>query len=815
MSLSQSMPDRQVVQQRRLRTFLRWLIPFSAAFALLEALAFLISYDASIGIASITTVGCFICFLAAQAQLRRGRLELAAIILYATILASGVIGAFVLPSLLPMLVLLPLLALIIVLPYIAGRLLYGLIAVGWLVIICIAALDELLPAASTAPPWLISLLRVSSLGGAAALLLVLMVQFSNRLLEMLTGTERTNAALRATQAQLEAQREDLRTSLREREEAVALHRAIEERLAALSEAASTLLNLPQQRHVLPALLDLARQAITADAYALWRVHPTLPEWWITHALGLSDDYQQKAARALNGTRTVAAEVVATPDTEVAPGLIAHRREEYRHEGIRALLVLPLRIQGEMGGTLVFYYRQPHPFSELELRVATALSHLASAALTTAELYDEQHQLRTQAEAAQRDQAFLAQASGILGESLDYATTLARVAHLTIARLADWCGVYVVDDTGVLEEVVVAHQDPALEELARELGRRYPPTPERATGLMQVVRSGQAAILSDFDAAIPTIAEDAEHLRLLRAVGVSSCLLVPLRAGDRTLGVLACGRADPLRRYGARDLPLVEELAQRAASAVQHAQLYRTAQNAIRTREQFLSVASHELKTPLTSLIGFAELLQRRAAREGSFSERDLRALDAIHERAERLDQLIRSLLDISRIETGQLQLERALVDVAELTERVVAGIQPTLERHRVIFQGSGSALFVHGDALRLEQVVHNLVSNAIKYSPGGGTVQVQVARRAAMGTIVVSDQGMGIPAEALPQLFQRFYRAPNVDAQYISGMGIGLHVVKEIVTLHGGTIEVASQEGAGSTFTVVLPLAEESSACSN
>jgi signal transduction histidine kinase len=133
----------------------------------------------------------------------------------------------------------------------------------------------------------------------------------------------------------------------------------------------------------------------------------------------------------------------------------------------------------------------------------------------------------------------------------------------------------------------------------------------------------------------------------------------------------------------------------------------------------------------------------------------------------------------------------------------------------VIFQGPGGALFVHGDALRLEQVVHNLISNAIKYSPGGGTVQVQAARRAAMGTIVVSDQGMGIPAEALPQLFQRFYRAPNVDAQYISGMGIGLHIVKEIVTLHGGTIEVASQEGAGSTFTVVLPLAEETSACSN
>jgi signal transduction histidine kinase len=808
MSLPQSVPARPMEQQRRLRTFLRWLITCSAVFAPLECLAFLLFRDAAFGLASLTSAGFLICLLLAQAQLRRGRPQVAAIVLYTAMLVAALIGSVIMPDVLLMLVFLPLLALVVVLPYITGRVLYILIMVGWLVMIGITILDEILPASATAPTWLVSLFRVSSFGAATALLLVLIVQFSNRLVEMLTSTEHTNAELRRIQARLEAQQHDLRTTLQEREAAVALHRAIEERLTALSEAASNLLSLPQQRHVLPAILDLARQVITADAYALWRVHPTLPEWSITHAVGLSESYQQQAARTLNGTRTIPDSVVATPDTEDIPDLMAHRQEEYRQEGIRALLVTPLRIQGQMGGTLVFYYRTPHPFSELELRVATALSHLAAAALTTAELYDEQQRRRQEAEAAQRDQTFLAEASGILGASLDYPATLASIARLVIAQLADWCGIYLLDDAGMAQEVVVAHQDPAKEALARELSRRYPPTPDRSQGLMQVLRTGQPLIAPDFDAAIPAIAEDAEHLRLLQAVGVTSCLLVPLRVGDRIIGVLTCGRSDPQQRYHTQDLPLAQELARRAASAIEHAQLYRTAQDAIRVREQFLSIASHELKTPLTSLMGFADLLQRRTARESSLSERDQRALHAIREQAKRLDQLIGNLLDISRIETGRLRLECVPMDVGDLTQRVVTAFQPTLEQHQMIFRRPDGPLFVDGDALRLEQVMHNLIGNAIKYSPHGGTITVQVAQHAATARIAISDQGLGIPADALPHLFQRFYRASNIDAQYISGMGIGLYVVKEIVALHAGTIEVASQEGLGSTFTVVLPLPE-------
>jgi signal transduction histidine kinase len=155
---------------------------------------------------------------------------------------------------------------------------------------------------------------------------------------------------------------------------------------------------------------------------------------------------------------------------------------------------------------------------------------------------------------------------------------------------------------------------------------------------------------------------------------------------------------------------------------------------------------------------------------------------------------------------GQLSIVRAPLDLSALVRRVVAEIQLTLERHTIDYGDPGVALWVEGDELRLEQVLHNLIGNAVKYSPAGGAITVQVEQRESCACAIVQDQGIGIPVNSLPQLFTRFYRADNVNPHNISGMGIGLFVVKEIITLHGGTVEVASQESQGSTFTICLPL---------
>ncbi|HEY0603626.1 MAG TPA: ATP-binding protein [Herpetosiphonaceae bacterium] len=300
--------------------------------------------------------------------------------------------------------------------------------------------------------------------------------------------------------------------------------------------------------------------------------------------------------------------------------------------------------------------------------------------------------------------------------------------------------------------------------------------------------------------------------------VVSYLAVPvsLRSGE-ILGGLFFGHSQP-GVFTARAERIAVGLAAQTAIAMDNARLYQQAQQAIRTRDEFLSLAAHELKTPITSILGYVQVLQRRVQQESLASERNERALRTIAQQAKRLNQLIISLFDLSRLQIGQLAIERAAVDLRELVQRIVDEMQPTIERHSLIFRADHfeHAPIVLGDPLRLEQVVQNLLHNAVKYSPDGGVIDVRVTRDGADGQhprhvcIEIADGGIGIPAESLPYVFRRFFRAKNVEQTQISGVGVGLYVAKEIVTLHGGTINVESTEGVGSTFHVCLPLKDTS-----
>jgi PAS domain S-box-containing protein len=409
--------------------------------------------------------------------------------------------------------------------------------------------------------------------------------------------------------------------------------------------------------------------------------------------------------------------------------------------------------------------------------------------------------------AEEGQRFLAEASSLLTASLDYETTLQHVAQLAVPSIADWCAVHILEPDEVIRRLALAHVDPRRAELARERPARYPLDPEARYIVPQVLRSGQPELYSQVtDALLADAARNAEHLTFLRTLGIRSYMCVPLRVNERTLGTLTMALADTERYYGPLDLALAENVAHRAALAVENARLYRAAQDAIRLRDQFLSIASHELKTPLTTLLGNAQMLQRRTAREGTYAERDQRAVRVISEQASRLNRMIAALLDISRIESGQLSIERKRFDLCALARRVVEEVQPSLDQHSLECHDQGQPLMVDGDELRLEQVLQNLLQNAIKYSPTGGPIAVRVERREQMACMSVTDRGIGIPEAELPNLFQRFYRAGNVDEQHISGLGVGLYVVKEIAALHGGTVTVSSSEGLGSTFTICLPL---------
>lgn len=326
-------------------------------------------------------------------------------------------------------------------------------------------------------------------------------------------------------------------------------------------------------------------------------------------------------------------------------------------------------------------------------------------------------------------------------------------------------------------------------------------------IARVLRGGEGELLREIsDALLRESLGSGEQYHSILALAPRSSILLPLKARGRTIGAIAFTYTRSPRRYSEDDLPLAREAADRAALALDNARLYREAQSAIRLRDTFLSVASHELKTPLTSLFGQAQLLQRRVGREGPLGERDQRAVAVIVEQARRLNKLVGALLDVSRIEQGQLSIERETLDLCALVQRIVTEAQSTDAQREIVYEDPGDPLLVAGDALRLEQALQNLIQNALKYSSPGTPIHVRVARRGERADASVIDQGIGIPQDALPRLFQRFFRAANAEALHISGMGVGLYVVREIVALHGGEVLVETSEGRGSAFTVSLPL---------
>ncbi|MBA3531904.1 MAG: GAF domain-containing sensor histidine kinase [Ardenticatenales bacterium] len=287
--------------------------------------------------------------------------------------------------------------------------------------------------------------------------------------------------------------------------------------------------------------------------------------------------------------------------------------------------------------------------------------------------------------------------------------------------------------------------------------------------------------------------------------VASYLAVPVIArSGAVLGGLFFGHAQA-NVFTERHEQLVVGLAAQAAIAMDNAQIYQQAQSAVEQREQFLTVASHELKTPLTTIKGYIDLLLRRAARTGNVPESTLHSYQVLEREVGRLTRLMDMLLDLSRLHAGRLHLEQEPVDLAGLAHRVVTTLQPTLPKHELALEGADQVLLVYGDALRLEQVLQNLAGNAIKYSPEGGRIGISFERTSDRVQMAVSDQGVGIAPADIPHLFEEFYRGDERVTRGIAGLGIGLTVVQHLVEAHGGKIRVTSEVGKGSVFTVELP----------
>jgi signal transduction histidine kinase len=402
-------------------------------------------------------------------------------------------------------------------------------------------------------------------------------------------------------------------------------------------------------------------------------------------------------------------------------------------------------------------------------------------------------------------AFLADASAVLG-SLDYETTLRQIAQLAVPGLTDWCAVDVLQADGRLERLITAHVEPEKVQLAQLVQKRYPPDPAAPGSVSHVLRTGEPAHFPIVtDEMLVASAQSAEHLHILRELGLHSAAVVPLTARGRTLGAITFVSASADRPVTRDDLTVMMEIGRRAGLAIDNARLYRDAELANLAKDEFLALLSHELRTPLNAIMGWTHML-----RGGLSAEMTTHAIEVIGRNARSQKQLVEDLLDVARIAGGGLELQRSLLDLRELARVGVDSALPSAQAKGITLslESTEDPLLVEGDPNRLQQVMANLLSNAVKFTDAGGQITMRTARTATGVELSVQDTGAGIAADFLPSVFERFRQADTSLTRAYGGLGLGLWVVKQIAEAHGARVRADSPgAGLGTTVTVTLPSA--------
>jgi signal transduction histidine kinase/putative methionine-R-sulfoxide reductase with GAF domain len=469
------------------------------------------------------------------------------------------------------------------------------------------------------------------------------------------------------------------------------------------------------------------------------------------------------------------------------------------KGIRALYGVPMTRDGKVIGVAHIGSLRADEFSaEDKLLFRTVVSR-ATAGVVKAQILAD---LR-RTESAQR---FLSEASKRLAESLDYETTLAHVARLAVPTIADWCVVDLVDGASI-RRVSAAHSDPAKQQLALELAKRYPLDANAASGVPNVVRTGVSEWAPEIaDGELAAVARGAEHLRMLRELGLKSYIVVPIRLNGSAAGAITLVTAESRRRYSHADLHLAEDLGRRVGAAIENARLYAAAQDAIGVRERVLAVVSHDLRNQLGVVAMAAELVARRAPSSRGAQELQ-KPVETILRTTGAMQHLLGDLLDMASIEAGRLSVEQQPLEIEPILEEAC-------ETHEAIARAKGLRLraefdvgrvTVLADRKRILQVLGNLLANAIKFSESGSVTLSATAQDTDV-VIAVTDTGPGIPQAERDAIFEP-YRTIQREREGPRGSGLGLHIAKGIVTRHNGRMWVDSEVGRGSTFFFTLPRA--------
>jgi signal transduction histidine kinase len=476
-----------------------------------------------------------------------------------------------------------------------------------------------------------------------------------------------------------------------------------------------------------------------------------------------------------------------------------RSEVIRDKGVRALYGVPLVRDGKVIGVTYIGSLTAFEFSEEDKLLFRTMASRATSVVVKAQLLAD----LTRAESAQR---FLSEASRYLTQSLDYEATLGRTARLAVPTVADWCVVDLIQD-GRLRRVAAAG-DSSKEALARELAALYPPDLDAPTGISAVLRTGRPELRADVtDAQLAALAQDEEHLRLLRGLGLRAYIIVPIVAHQRILGAITLVTSGSRRRYSEDDLLIAEDLAGRAATAIEHARLYAEAHDAIQLREQVLAIVSHDLRNQLGVIATGANLLSLKTA--GTDATVDVKKpVETIQRAAGSMQRLLGDLLDMASIQAGRLSVEQVPVALKPLLLESCDSQQPVARAKGVdlAMDVTVDDEQVLCDRERILQVLANLLGNAIKFCQAGDSITLRAEERAGELLIAVSDTGPGIPRDELQTIFEPYQTIARHD-RADRGTGLGLYITKGILQRHRGRIWVESEVGVGTTFFFTLPRA--------
>lgn len=396
--------------------------------------------------------------------------------------------------------------------------------------------------------------------------------------------------------------------------------------------------------------------------------------------------------------------------------------------------------------------------------------------------------------------FLSEASRALSSSLNYTTTLRRIAELTVPYFADWCDIQMLMPDGSLKQVALATKDTRKKEQIGTLLRNRLLTDAIHSGVHLTLKSHKPQLYPRItDEMLQASIKNKKDLQQLLRLHIRSAIIIPITVHNKTVGAIQFVLSTSGRTYTQSDLQVAQELTSRAALAIENAQLYKNAQDAIKIRDEFISIASHELKTPLTSLKVYTEVLLKKFQKEDGKTAGYLQKMD---QQITNLTNLIKDLLDVSRIQLGKLTFHFEKVHFGDLVKDVVSTFQLTTD-HKIHLKGTSSHI-ITADRERLGQVIINLLTNAVKYSPQADTVNVTFTQTHDTVSVEVQDFGIGMDKKHIGKIFDRFYQVGSKKRANV-GLGMGLYISKEIVVRHGGSIFVQSAKGKGSTFLVTLP----------